>query len=263
MVCSVVETKLGEGSQEGFVAHLSAMANALFPQNGIEWFSHPGEHNKGRRGCVDVAYAPMPESIWSVMASVSSGPNEGLRIEVGVQCRGDDGLGFTLLARAKTFGSREESWQIARVLQNEAERILVWREQSRITEIAAKLPRQYCFSRMTSKSGDLHITVVQGDAGAAVVVSCGGDELDHCVFENAEHSKGYNRAIEYAMDWALVAQAQPSLTPVFDRQTHSEVVERIRSGRRRALAEAGLNLDRVLGDASEKEEAVSREAPRG
>lgn len=111
---------------------------ALFPDNGIEYWADPDSLNRG--SATDLTPKEgKPAWVSSVISTVYHGHNEGRHIDIGLKLR--DGT-VKQITWAKSFGSGDECWAIARVVAEALEAIFNYEEQPSIVDMYRLLPRE-------------------------------------------------------------------------------------------------------------------------
>ena len=142
---------VGDGTVGQLIEWLEMYVNALFPENGIEYWAdnRAGGKNALRRSdTVPTAdNCQSDESVHHVGCYVREGTCEGRIIEVLLYLRG--GV-YKNLVWIKSFGGADECWMIARAIDNALSSILFWHEVPEIVDMARKMPRQYAWYRETT-----------------------------------------------------------------------------------------------------------------
>lgn len=190
---------IGDGTVGDLVDWIEKLVNILFPDNGIEYWAdnHHGGVNALKR------FQPVPgvgsadQHIHHVACYVRQGNCEGKVIEVALYLRN----GTTMsLSWAKTFGSCDESWLIARAIDAALNNILFWHEVPEIVDMADKLPRQQNWHRKTN----LRETVtLAATSRKLVVATASGIVLDHRDWsEKGDNAKFCVEAL--LLDWKTV-----------------------------------------------------------
>ena len=175
------------------VAALEVLTNTLFPENGVEYWSD----NRYTKGGFK-ASAPLPEveKLSHAAAHVRDGHNEGRVIEVYFYFNDGSAKNLTW---AKSFGNTEECWQIAQMLTEVLDSILLYNEVPAIVEISQKIPRQYAWYRHTSLTEMVNLVV----GVDSLKVSAGDLILDDLTFsELGEYA--HFRVDAYLKDWVRV-----------------------------------------------------------
>lgn len=243
MTCCTEKTTLGEGSQYDLVRHLEALANAAYPENGIEWASPSGHLLKERRGCVIPEDQPLDGSVYNIMVSAGQGNCEGRKIIVGVMVRTPSAKDpeYRSIATIKTFGNADETALLARLLQAEMEAIFLYGEASLLPALHEKLPKQWKHQRETSLQGDVLIGIDDTETGATIRIVHKETEtvIDTKHFPATPGSeKGHLIAATlYAAEWTILISQQPKLTPVIE---NAELAENMGQWAARSIRELGL-----------------------
>lgn len=138
--------KIGDGTIKDLVAWLEKFINILFPDNGIDYWSSNRFGDENDLKCQDAvpACGIRDDDLYQVACSVQVGHSEGERIKVLLQFR--NGM-YKQLTSAKSFGSSEENWMIARVVTAVLDSILLVGNIPELVEMAGKVPRQKWSSR--------------------------------------------------------------------------------------------------------------------
>ena len=131
---------IGDGSAGDLVSWLEDYVQALFPDNGIEYWARndftDSPLDLRQKDRVPI-YGMCPNCFVASGCWVTQGMNEGRLIQIYL-IRKDFSL--ARLAWIKTFDSEEQCWQIARALQHALEEYLRFQGTPIITEIFRSLP---------------------------------------------------------------------------------------------------------------------------
>lgn len=155
---------VGNGTLQELAKWIERFVNVPFPENGIEyWSGHTlgvkkdktlGECNIAHIGCY-----------------VTEGSSEGLIIRIMLFMR--DGS-YIEMPWAKTFGSWDESWEIAKAVSNALESVIIWGDVPLLVEMADLMPRSHNSSRETSLKDPV---MIHADKGTLSVSTTGGNLL--------------------------------------------------------------------------------------
>jgi hypothetical protein len=183
--CSVKPGKqIGDGTVGDLVDWLEIYVNLLFPENGIEYFSdnrHGGPNALKRFQPVPVS-GSKPEDVHHVVCYVRPGSCEGRIIEIALYLRDDT---FKSVVWMKTFGSSEESWEIAHAIDAALNQILFWYETPEIVEMGLKLPKEQKWRRETSLAEEVIMSVT---ADAIKVATASGTVFDDRSWRNEDRN---------------------------------------------------------------------------
>lgn len=202
--------------------HLEAVVTAVLPENGIEWFANVGEYvGDMPQGVVVRPSECLPDDVVysriAPMVSVRSGYSEGVLLECGLTYSRKEykGVEFALFGHIKSFGSVDECWQVARVMEQEMCMIFGDQQMSLLPQLAAKLPKEHSWDRGTTLAGEVNVGLVQDDLGWQVNIgSARGDLVDSADFKVASptaygKSVAEQAAIQYATAWTFLLTRQP------------------------------------------------------
>ena len=117
------------------------LVRALFPDNGIEYWADPDA--LGRNAAAQLELTPKdgkPAWVANVITTVYHGHNEGRHIDVAFKLR--DGT-VRPITWAKSFGSGDECWAIARIVAEALELAFHYEEQPEIVDMYRLLPREH------------------------------------------------------------------------------------------------------------------------
>lgn len=175
------------------VAALELLTNTLFPENGIEYWS---DNRYTKSGLKASSALPDVQQLSHVAAHVRDGHNEGRVIAVNFYFNDGSTKNLTW---AKSFGNAEECWQIAQMLTEVLDSIILYSEVPVIIEMAQKPPRQYAWYRHTSLTEMVNLSVGVN----SLQVSVGDLILDDLTFtELGEYA--HFRVDAYLKDWVCV-----------------------------------------------------------
>ncbi len=190
---------VGKGTVRDLVAWLEKFVNVVFPENGIEYFSDV-QHGNGRGLKPEdlVPGAGLDEkSIHHIACYVRPGSCEGRIIEVALCLR--NGV-FKSLAWVKTFGSADESWEIARAFDDALNSIIFWKEVPELVSMSEKVPRQHSWHRQTSLKEEVTIL---SSKDRVLVSTPSGLVLDDRCWEGQTTYKS-SKAAAVTQDWVTV-----------------------------------------------------------
>lgn len=122
-------------------AWIEDLVRSLFPENGIEYFADPDV--LGRNAAAQSELTPKdgkPAWVANVITTVYHGSNEGRHIDVAFKLR--DGT-VKPITWAKSFGSGDECWAIARTISEALELAFHYEEQPEIVDMYRLLPREH------------------------------------------------------------------------------------------------------------------------
>lgn len=234
--------------------HLERLVNVLYPENGIEWFvdALPDYANSKSAGGLSVKGntildpAILNHGVTPVV-SVSRGSNEGLKIQCGMLYMETNAVSgkrtqqFSLLSIAKTFGSADESWGIARALQAEMEMLFDFEQVSILPSLFAALPRSHQFLRQTDLRGSIQVRKIESATGWCVKVShpALADTPIAVVrfdIEGAPKSssaewdrvKTEQSALLYAASWVFMLSRQKEVRPAISQDLADEMSKEVR-----------------------------------
>ncbi len=140
---------VGDGTVGDLVDWLEKYVNAVFPENGIEFFSDDRSVGSGdlkRFQKVPICDGSR-DGIHHIACYVREGACEGHIIEIAFYLHNDT---YKALCWMKSFGSPDECWLIARAIYEVLHSLLAWNECSLIVDMAEMLPRTYKSCRQTS-----------------------------------------------------------------------------------------------------------------
>lgn len=198
--CSVKQGRqIGDGTVGDLVDWLETYVNLLFPENGIEYFSDNryGGKNALKRFQPMPVSGSKPEDVHHVVCYVRPGNCEGRIIEISLYLRDDSLKSLTWM---KTFGSEDESWEIARAIDAALSQILFWYETPEIVEMAQKLPKEQKWRRETSLADEVIVSVT---ADALKVTTASGAVFDDRSWKNEDRNARF--CVEpRLLDWEKV-----------------------------------------------------------
>lgn len=111
------------------------LVRALFPESGIEYWADPTRLGQARPGELTPKDGK-PDWVSNILSTVYHGRNEGRHIDVGLKLR--DGT-VKQITWAKSFGSGDECWAIARAVAEALELIFNYEEQPEIVDMYRKV----------------------------------------------------------------------------------------------------------------------------
>ena len=176
------------------------LVRALFPDNGIEYFADPDALGRNAQAVVELTPKEgRPAWVANVIATVFHGTNEGRHIDVALKLR--DGT-VRQITWAKSFGSGDECWAIARVVAEALELIMHYEDQPEIVDMYRLLPRESRFISAVKIPGG--VTVERDEDTVAVRLS-GGAQIAHRQFGGRPELRClYMDA--YQADWTKLLQ---------------------------------------------------------
>lgn len=189
------------------------LVRALFPDNGIEYWADP-EHLARKPGDTEELTPKEGRPAWvsQVQVSVCHGSNEGRRIDVSLKLR--DGSHRTV-TWAKSFGSGDKCWAIARVISEALELVFHYEEQPLIVDLYRALPREHRWLSTVSIPGG--VTLIRDHSSVSIFLP-GHVLLSRRDFGGRpEGRKPYMDA--YQADWLTVLQAHKVPTTVDVRES--------------------------------------------
>lgn len=191
-------------SKEKLTRFVEDLVQALEPQSGIEYWADvliavDSTLERIRAGKVFVH---------NVFAYACSGSNEGMRIEAGVRLRGGE---MVLLASAKSFGSDDECWRLAKYLSGAFELLFWYEHQPYIVDMRRALTT--AFPRPSYTSGGIPSDgfIIDTTDNSISVRHQDGADLDLWKF-NGSDMGWFIRA--YASDWLKVLSAAGAASAV-------------------------------------------------
>lgn len=131
---------VGNGTLQELAKWIERFVNVLFPENGIEYWSSRTLAEKEN-------WTLDKRPVAHIACYVTEGHSEGRMIRLMLFMR--DG-GYIEMPWAKTFGSWDESWDIAKAVSNALESIIIWGDVPLLVEMADLMPRSHNWSRETS-----------------------------------------------------------------------------------------------------------------
>jgi len=199
-------------SVRDLVVYLELLANALFPENGIEYFS---QLFAGTQRMGDEAL-PAPGSVRGPAVFTYQGSCEGRIIRIGALTRTDELLQFAWI---KTFGKAEECWAIARAISEALESILCDEATPEIVDYFLRMPREATWRRETSLAERVEIT---HDESSFRVATVSGRVLDFRDFsKDGVNARFY--VTPRVTDWCTVLTNMKADFAVVDRVTKSVI----------------------------------------
>lgn len=151
------ETKVGRGTGRELLAWLDEFVNILVPDNGIEYWSdtyYGNSHDIKPHDLVPTCIADDEENrVLHAGCFVANGYSEGRIIHISLFMR----RGHRSLGWIKSFGTQAQCWEVARVITEALNHLLVFQELPRLVEFARCLPKQYRFERKTTLTDEVKI----------------------------------------------------------------------------------------------------------
>lgn len=190
---------IGDGTAEQLTSWLERFVNVLFPENGIDYWSEQkflGPDSLKSNDLVPTA-ACSTTGVNHVACYARPRGSEGRFIEVGLFMHTQRMQYFTF---AKSFGSDEECWQIARAVAAALDSIIFSHEIPAIVEMSDRIPRDHKWLRETNLTQP--VRVILSPTKLYIATSAG------VVLENRDfQSEGANGKFHVQAiweDWQLV-----------------------------------------------------------
>ncbi|TXT24380.1 MAG: hypothetical protein FD131_4977 [Rhodocyclaceae bacterium] len=190
---------VGDGTVGELVSWLEKFVSILFPDNSIEyWADNQYTGKSGLKRTDSVPAAGLTDAcVHHVACYVREGSNEGRIIEILFYLRSGD---YVSLTWAKTFGSADESWSIARAVDEALTSLIFFGDLPELVTMANKLPRAYRSARETTLKAEI---TVLSSPDSILVSSASGLVLDARSWAEQGSFAGDN-ATAVAMDWVTV-----------------------------------------------------------
>lgn len=190
---------VGDGTVGELVSWLEKFVNVLFPDNGIDYWADTSKCGGNFLKAEDrLPVAGVADSsVDHVACYVRPGSCEGRVIEVLLSLRNG---AFKSLTWAKTFGNADQSWQIARAIDEALNAVIFWHEEPEIVAMSEKLPRQQSWHRQTSLVDEVEILCAMDRVR---VSTASGLVLDERDWSGQVKTAGSN-AKAVVQDWVTV-----------------------------------------------------------
>lgn len=144
---SVIHGKqIGDGTRGALIRWLEQYVNLLFPDNGIEYWSH-GAYNQAHLLSQSIPGHDGENGVLHFACFVRKGRSEGRIIDIIALCKDST---YLPIAWIKTFGKTKECWDIAAAVSEAMESIHCYEEVPEIIFFAGLLPKAQPWHRETS-----------------------------------------------------------------------------------------------------------------
>lgn len=205
---------VGRGTVGDLTHWIEDYANIVAPGNGVEYWSDNQytNHHGLKPGDVLPEFGRGPDKIHHAACYVREGHCEGRVIEVGFY-RNDSQL--LSLTWAKSFGSEEECWLIARAVSVALDSICNRNAVPEIVAMSRLLPRQYPSSRVTNLRGQVRVIA---SPVSVTVIDPAGEVIESLSYISYPDVATYyaERRLE---DWSLVLSSAGAKFEVY-REGH-------------------------------------------
>lgn len=153
---------------------LEKFVDITFPDHGIDrWSDNEYSQNGLKRTDLMPSVSCQDDSVDHIGCYAHQGRSEGRLIEVGLYLRNGS---MKSLTYAKSFGSADECWEIARVIPSALEHIIFDQDLPEIVAMADKLPRPYHWEQETTLTET--VTLAYTPEALSVTIPS-GRVLDH------------------------------------------------------------------------------------
>lgn len=205
-------TSLQRGTAGRLINWLEWTINALVPDNGIDYWYVPRYRPADQRGYL-VADDDLPEYVSQIACYAANGANEGRYVCVALKPRGE---GLLQVGFAKSFGSADECWHIARLCSEALACVFRFGREPVLREMFMRLPRAQSWHRETTVEGVVQMRCRGADA--LEVATAQGLVLDTRQFSGRDAAA---QRQAYIADWTTVLGAQGLSVEIVQEGTHA------------------------------------------